>query len=94
MCFSTLKKTRRMKRDLCALRRILRDPVMFDTCSVSCSPACRRVYVATAGGPHTSSHSGSITCVLISLVIIIIIIILIHYHKGLSAVGLSLPTDS
>ena len=26
--------------------------------------------------------------------IIIIIIILIHYHKGLSAVGLSLPTDS
>ncbi len=27
-------------------------------------------------------------------VIIIIIIILIHYHKGLSAVGLSLPTDS
>ncbi len=28
------------------------------------------------------------------LIIIIIIIILLHYHKGLSAVGLSLPTDS
>ncbi len=25
---------------------------------------------------------------------IIIIIILLHYHKGLSAIGLSLPTDS
>ena len=28
------------------------------------------------------------------VIIIIIIIILLHYHKGLSAVGLSLPTDS
>ena len=30
----------------------------------------------------------------LSQLIIIIIIILVHYHKGLSAVGLSLPTDS
>ena len=29
-----------------------------------------------------------------NLLVIIIIIILLHYHKGLSAVGLSLPTDS
>jgi hypothetical protein len=45
MCFSTLKKTRRMMRDMCASCRILHDPVVFDTCSVTCCCAGRRVYV-------------------------------------------------
>ncbi len=38
-------------------------------------------------GPHLHRYNSV-------RIIIIIIIILLHYHKGLSAVGLSLPTDS
>ncbi len=52
--------------------------------------------------PYLGFHGSSplVTCVTRmipvtkNIIIIIIIIILIHYHKGLSAVGLSLPTDS
>jgi len=57
--FSTLKKTQRMMRAMCALCRILHNPVVYDICYLR---GCVRRRVLRAwladDGPRMSSHLG------------------------------------